>query len=202
MDRYRRSIRLRNYDYSHSGRYFVTICTQDRECLFGGIVNGEMVLNNIGNMIEKWWNKIPERFNMAKLDVFQIMPDHIHTIIRIVVGADPCVRPSSNSRVRPSSNARTHPHKQNTLELTQNTPDVSGSTHGSTPTTIGMMIQWFKTMSTNEYIKNVQGEKWKPFNKKLWQRNYYEHIIRNESELYKIRRYIKTNPNQIIYMLR
>ena len=183
MDRYRRSIRLRNYDYSHSGRYFVTICTQDRECLFGGIVNGEMVLNNIGNMIEKWWNKIPERFNMAKLDVFQIMPDHIHTIIRIVVGADPCVRPSSNPRVRPLSN-------------------VSGSTHGSTPTTIGMMIQWFKTVSTNEYIKNVQGEKWKPFNKKLWQRNYYEHIIRNESELYKIRRYIKTNPNQIIYMLR
>ena len=119
--------------------------------------------------------------NREELDTCQIMPDHIHTIIHIVgtypVGADPCVRPLSNVYVRPLLN-------------------VSGSTHGSTPT-IGTMIQWFKTMSTNEYIKNVHDEKWKPFNKKLWQRNYYEHIIRTENDLNKIREYIKANPSKV-----
>ncbi|OGC56237.1 hypothetical protein A3C24_05060 [Candidatus Roizmanbacteria bacterium RIFCSPHIGHO2_02_FULL_37_24] len=88
MERRRQSIRLRNYDYSQSGWYlpaqsgFVTVCAQNRKCLFGGIVNGEMVLNDIGNVIKKWWNKIQERFNMAELDTCQIMPDHIHTIIQ------------------------------------------------------------------------------------------------------------------------
>jgi len=170
----RKTIRLKGYDYSQSGWYFVTICTENRECVLGNVVNGKMVLNNIGNMIEKWWNKIPNKFNVI-LDENQIMPNHIHMIIRIV-GADPCVRPhiSINGSTRGSNG--------------------DGSTRGSTPTAVGTMIQWFKTMSTNEYIKNVHNKKWKPFDKRLWQRNYYEHIIRNETDLNKIREYIKTNP--------
>ncbi len=177
MLKQRKHIRLINYDYSQSGLYFVTICTENRECLLGNVINEKMILNDVGNMIKKWWNKIQNKFNVIS-DENQIMPNHIHTIIHIV-GADPCVRPNNKSFVRP-----------NIL--------INGSnnelTRGSTPTTIGTMIQWFKTMSTNEYIKNVNEKKWKPFNKRLWQRNYYEHIIRNENELNKIRQYIKNNP--------
>lgn len=173
----RQSIRLKNYDYSQSGLYFVTICTENRECLFGDIINGKMVLNECGNMIEKWCNKIPNKFNVI-LDKNQIMPNHIHIIIHIV-GADPCVRPNNNPCVRP-----------NILINESN----NGSTRGSTPTA-GTMIQWFKTMSTNEYIKNVNEKKWKPFDKRLWQRNYYEHIIRTENDLNKIREYIINNPS-------
>lgn len=84
MVKNRQSIRLKNYDYSQNGLYFVTICTENREFLFGDVINGKMVLNNIGNMIEKWLNKIPERFDTVELDKFQIMPNHIHMIIRIV----------------------------------------------------------------------------------------------------------------------
>lgn len=156
MDKNRQSIRLRNYDYSQSGLYYVTICTQNRECLFGDIDDGKMVLNNVGNMIEKWWNKIPERFNAVELDTFQIMPNHVHMIIHIV----------SNGR------------------------------DDRAPTTLGKIIAYFKYESTkqiNQY--DVRAGIIPPkIIRKIFQRNYYEHIIRNEIELNKIREYIKTNP--------
>lgn len=164
MDKNRHSIRLKNYDYSKSGLYYVTICTENRECLFGDIVDGKMVLNNIGNMIEKWWNKIPKRFNMAKLDVFQIMPNHIHMIIHIVgAGFIPAHGERATTRVA--------------------------------PTTLGDIIGAFKSLTTHEYITGVKNNGWKPFDKRLWQRNYYEHIIRSENDLNKIRDYILENPN-------
>ncbi|EKD32864.1 MAG: hypothetical protein ACD_76C00130G0011, partial [uncultured bacterium] len=89
----RKSIRLRNYDYSKPGFYFVTICTQYRECWFGQIINDKMILNDTGTMIDKWWQKLPNKYNNVRLDEFKIMPDHIHGIIQIVltdpIGADP-----------------------------------------------------------------------------------------------------------------
>lgn len=89
---HRRSIRLRGHDYATDGVYFVTICAEGRECLFGNIENGEMALNEAGRMIELWWQKIPEKFGNADLDEYVLMPDHFHGIIHFV-GADPCVRP-------------------------------------------------------------------------------------------------------------
>ena len=170
----RQSIRLPGYDYSQYGYYFVTICTQDRQCLFGDIVGADpcvrppvspmMKLNNVGKMVNKWLIKIPERFIGSSLDIYQIMPNHIHIIIVIE-----------------------NPNRGLTHGLI-------GLTHGSTPTHLGDIVQWFKTMSTNEYMNNVKNNNWQPFAKHLWQRNYYEHIIRNEQELNKIREYIKTNP--------
>lgn len=163
MDKNRQSIRLKNYDYSQSGLYFVTICTENRENVSGEIVDGKMVLNNVGNMIEKWWNKIPERFNMVELDAFQIMPNHIHMIIRIVgAGFIPAHGKRATTRVA--------------------------------PTTLGDIIGTFKSLTTHEYIMGVKNNGWKPFDKRLWQRNYYEHIIRTENDLNKIREYIKINP--------
>ncbi len=85
-NRNRRSVRLRGYDYSHAGAYFVIICTRNRACLFGEIVDGEMVLDDSGPMVETVWNKLPDRFPNIDLDAFIIMPNHIHGII-ILVGA-------------------------------------------------------------------------------------------------------------------
>ncbi len=90
----RRSIRLKGYDYSKSGAYFITICVKDKIHFFGKIENGEMVLNDAGIMIDKWWQKIPEKFPDIELGEYQIMPNHFHAIV-INVGADPRVRPNN-----------------------------------------------------------------------------------------------------------
>ena len=89
---HRRSIRLKGYDYSRAGAYFVTICTQNRECLFGDIVDGEMMLNDAGRMVDAVWNAMPKYYTGVDVDLFQIMPNHIHGII-IIVGAGPCACP-------------------------------------------------------------------------------------------------------------
>ena len=94
---HRRSIRLKNYDYSKTGAYFVTICTHNRECLFGEIVNGVMVLNDAGRMVEKWWHELNRKFPNIQSDVHVIMPNHFHDII-IIVGADLCVCPDNTNQ--------------------------------------------------------------------------------------------------------
>ena len=82
---HRRSIRLKRYDYSQAGAYYVTIVTQGRECLFGEIIDGEMHLNKYGEIIRKWWNEIPIHFPNVELGAFIIMPNHVHGIIFITV---------------------------------------------------------------------------------------------------------------------
>ncbi|WP_432821999.1 hypothetical protein [Trichloromonas sp.] len=98
---HRRSIRLREYDYSSPGVYFVTSCIQGRECLLGDVVNGVMQLNEAGRMIEKWWLKLPEKFPEMAIDAYAIMPNHFHGIITIV-GAAPCGRPDVDPCGRPN----------------------------------------------------------------------------------------------------
>ena len=178
---HRRSIRLKDYDYSQAGAYFVTICTQNRECMFGDIVGGEMRLNDAGCMITRWWEKISTKFSTVETDVHIIMPNHFHGIISIV-GAALCGCPSMKGN-RPLKN------KDNIINNTQNT----GHPRGGAPTLCDVM-DWFKTMTTNEYIAGVKQNGWARFNGKFWQRNYYEHIIRSEPELHKIREYIVNNP--------
>ena len=85
----RRSIRLSGYDYASAGWYFVTMCCHERQHLFGEVRDGEVVLNEAGVLVEKWWNKIPEKFPEIELGEYQIMPNHFHAIV-INVGADPC----------------------------------------------------------------------------------------------------------------
>lgn len=79
----RRSIRLKDFDYSQNGSYFITICTYDRKPLFGNIANVEMKLNELGDIIKKEWINLPQRFLNIELDLFIIMPNHIHGIITI-----------------------------------------------------------------------------------------------------------------------
>ncbi|XOF34189.1 MAG: transposase [Candidatus Electrothrix sp. YB6] len=182
---HRRSIRLRNYDYTRAGAYFVTICVQHRECLFGGITNGVMRLNDAGRMTEKWFAELENKFHEIECDEFVCMPNHVHFIV-VNVGADLRVRPDiPRVRVRP-------PNMQPSRQV------QPGQTHRSAPTgtSLSDVVQWFKTMTTNEYIRGVKQNGWQPFPGKLWQRNYWDHVIRNETELYRIRQYIRNNPSR------
>jgi len=89
---HRRSIRLRGYDYRQAGGYFVTICTQNRECIFGEVVDGEMILNGPGQMVATVWRELSQHYPGVEVDAFVVVPNHVHGII-ILVGAGPCARP-------------------------------------------------------------------------------------------------------------
>lgn len=157
---HRKSIRLRGYDYTQAGLYFVTICTHDRMPLLGDIVDAEIRLNEAGLMVEKCWRAIPEHFPSATLDEFIVMPNHVHGII--AVGAN------------------------NHLPLQSNgTPQLK---HG-TARTIGSIVRGFKIGVTKWFRGNTDVHM-------VWQRNYYEQIIRNEEAYLKIAEYIQTNPQK------
>lgn len=193
-DKKRRSIRLKGYDYSQPGMYYVTICTQNRFSLFGEINNGKMVLNDAGNMVVYWYGELSNKFPDIKQDQCIVMPNHVHFILHSVgvdcvvsggVGADLRVCPDEKDNVCPDDVV----DYQNT-QGKQN-QNVQGEHIGSP---LRDIIQWFKTMTTNEYIRGVKKYGWIGFPGKLWQRNYYEHIICNEKELNRIRKYIIDNP--------
>ena len=168
---HRHSIWLKGYDYSKNGAYFVTVCTNDREHILGKIIEGKMIENYAGEMVRKWYLKIKEKFDDYLCDEFIIMPNHVHgIIIKGPVGADPCVCPDS----------------------TRNYSEMGG--HMGPP--LHQIIQWFKTMTTNEYLKEIDNSNWESFNGKLWQRNYYDHILRNDQELTTYRKYIQDNPSK------
>ncbi|MGB0871034.1 MAG: transposase [Flavobacteriales bacterium] len=171
----RRSIRLKGYDYAQKGLYFVTICVQKRVCLFGYIKNGEMFLNPAGKMIQKWYLALETKFPDIKCGEYIIMPNHFHCIIQNV-GSDQSVCPKpGDQRV----GEKKHP--------------MQGEHIGSP---LHRVIQWFKTMTTNEYIRNVKHANWQRFDGKLWQRNYWEHIIRDQQSFKNISKYIINNPNK------
>lgn len=167
MDYHRRTIRLKQYDYSENGYYFVTICTQNRINIFGEIENNQMVLNKNGLILKIWLLNLSNRFDMT-IDEYQIMPNHIHLIIRIV-GANhdsPKTNDEPGNRAIRESNIRAireSPLQKKRSELSK-------------------IIGYLKM--------NVSKE----IGLKIWQRNYYERIIRNEKEYLKIKEYIKSNP--------
>ena len=161
----RRSIRLKGYDYTRPGAYFVTICTQNQECLFGEVVDGEMRLHQAGHMVQAEWNALPDRFPSVGIDAFVVMPNHVHGIIVMsndIVGAGLV-------------------------------PALNGATTRVAPT-IWDLVGAFKSRTTVLYTDGVNQIGWTPFRSRLWQRNYYEHLIRNESSLNHIRQYILANP--------
>jgi len=153
----RRSIRLRGRDYSMAGHYFVTICTQKMECLFGHIVHQKERLNAGGRMIGHWFKEIERAFPHVTIEALAIMPNHVHTIIWI--------------------------HRS------PRTPDWNGKRP-----TLGRIIQWVKTMTTNAYIRGVKNRGWPRFDRRLWQRDYFERIIRDEDEHMRVSHYIRMNP--------
>ena len=163
----RRSIRLHTYNYAGEGAYFITICASVRQLWFGTVNDETMQLNDAGRMVHAEWQNLATRFPQIELDTFIIMPDHIHGIISITGDAAPTPTPHSNER-------------------------PNGTITGS----IGRIVQAFKSLTTNAYIQGVHQYGWQPFPGKLWQRNYYEHIVRNEYDLQRIREYILRNPSR------
>ncbi len=158
---HRRSIRLRGYDYSQPGSYFITLCTSGKKCLFGNVLEDKMVQNETGKMVEEVWRAMPGRFAGIEVDEFVVMPNHLHAILRIV-GA-----PLAGAHV---ARAGTSPAP-----------------------TVGDIVGAFKSISTIAISRMARFAGTKSHTK-LWQRNYFEHIIRDETELGKIREYIQTNP--------
>jgi REP element-mobilizing transposase RayT len=164
MIRNRKSIRLRGYDYSKPGAYFVTICVKDHAHLFGSIQNSAMRENEFGEIVRTCWNDLPRHYPSVKLDAFVIMPNHIHGIIVIV--DDDHVGVGAGLKPAPTTNTNTPKH------------------HG-----LPEIIRALKTFSARR-INEIRKTPGIP----VWQRNYYEHIVRSESALDQIRKYIANNP--------
>jgi len=207
---HRRSIRLKGYDYSQAGAYFITICCKDRKCRFGKIVVGASVmeLNECGQIAYDEWLKLSERFSNFELDVFQIMPNHMHGIIVLndIVGATLAVVQNAVVQNAVAQNAvAQNAVVQNAVvqnAVAQNVPngiialnDV-GATARVAPTTtnatIGDIVGAYKSLVANGCL-DIYKTKNETMGK-LWQRNYYEHIIRNEQSYQTISDYIINNP--------
>lgn len=179
---HRRSIRLREYDYSSASAYFVTVCAHGRECLFGNIADGEMRLNYAGRVVEQVWLKLPERFPYVALDECVIMPNHFHGII-VLNDSNNC---RGEPRVRPPCD---HPHFNR-----QNQGEHKVRPYGTHVDSVSRVVQAFKSLTTVYYVRGVNERNWSPFSGRLWQRNYHERIIRNDEEMSAIREYIRFNP--------
>ncbi|MBE7441551.1 MAG: hypothetical protein HS119_03765 [Flavobacteriales bacterium] len=174
---HRKSIRLKEYNYSQAGLYFITICCQNRICRFGNVVDGEMMLNEFGIVAYNEWVKLSERFSNFELDVFQIMPNHMHGIILlndISVGAG--VNPAQNDL------------------YTQNDgkPNDNNRTTARVAPTVSNIVGAYKSLVANGCLDIFKSQN--ETMGKLWQRNYYEHIIRNEQSYQTIAEYIINNP--------
>ena len=187
---HRRSIRLKGYDYSQAGAYFITICCKDRKCRFGKIVVGASVmeLNECGQIAYDEWLKLSERFSNFELDVFQIMPNHMHGIIVLndIVGATLAV---VQNAVVQNAVAQNVPNGIIALNDVGATARVAPTT---TNATIGDIVGAYKSLVANGCL-DIYKTKNETMGK-LWQRNYYEHIIRNEQSYQTISDYIINNP--------
>ena len=181
----RHSIRLRGYDYSQAGAYFVTVCTQGRACLFGEVVDGEMRLNGFGDIVREEWFKTADIRPYVALhpDEFVVMPNHIHGlwILDGPVGATSRIVGATSQTVGATSQ---------TVGATSRSP-LPSTPRGPTAHSVGAFIAGYKSAVT----KRINVLRDTP-NVAVWQRNYYEHIIHNEESLNRIREYIENNPMQ------
>ena len=178
----RRSIRLKNYDYKQQGGYFVTICTNDRKCIFGDVINNEMILNNAGKMGKCTWIDLTQHNENIELDEYIIMPNHIHGIINIVgAGSKPALK---HNHASIKNNGNKHNEIIINRKIKRAGLEPAPTAHG-----LSEIVRQFKTFSAKR-MNQIN----KTPNVCLWQRNYYEHIIRGEHDLNRIREYISNNP--------
>jgi putative transposase len=174
---HRRSIRLKGYDYSQPGAYFVTMVTRHRECLFGEVMDGKMRLNEAGMIVKKAWLDLPNHYPHLLLDAFCIMPNHLHGIFILVddpgrggSGIPYPLQPENDEEKfdNISSENQTRPYQRHGL------PEIVRS------------VKSFSARRINR-LRGTPGVS-------VWQRDYFERVIRNERELNAIRRYIQDNP--------
>ena len=158
---HRRSIRLKGYDYSQPGAYFITICAHNRKPLFGNVVKGKMRLNALGEIVRHEWLRTADIRPNVELDAFVLMPNHIHGIIIL------------------------HDDGRGTLQRAPTTEQFGKPTSNSIPT----IVRLFKSVTT-KHINEIRRTPGAP----VWQRNYYEHIIRDSESMNRIQEYITQNP--------
>ncbi len=175
---FRKSTRLKDFDYSQPGGYFVTIVAHLRQNIFGEVQVGKMSLNDAGLMVQVEWENLSKRFPSIDLDIFQVMPNHFHGIVLInepPVGAGlvPANEPHVGAGLVPAHEI--------------------GVTTRVAPT-LGKIVGAFKSITTHKYIRGVDEFSWPAFDKRLWQRNYYEHILRDQADYERIAGYILANP--------
>ena len=183
----RRSMRLPGYDYSQAGAYFVTICTRGRVCVLGDVVDGRVRLSEFGRLAHSVWSELPRHYSHVRLDAWVVMPNHVHGIVMLepsddVVGAGlkpaPTIENELPSMVLDASRSRR-------VDRTVLKPAPTGRRQHGLPE----VVRAFKTYSARR-INAARGATGTPF----WQRNYYEHVIRDEESLDRIREYIVYNP--------
>lgn len=187
---HRRSIHLKGYDYTQTGAYFLTLCTWQRECLFGKIVNGEMQLSLYGEAVKYNWYYLNKRCSYVQLDAFTIMPDRVHGIIWLTDN-DPTNTVDVGAGLEIASVWKTNISSEPAPTIYDNNGKSTffKSTHPKRRS-LPEIIQGFKTSSATR-INQLRCMAGVP----VWQRNYYEHIIRNEEFLQKIRVYVINNPS-------
>ena len=167
---HRHSIRLKGYDYSQAWAYFVTICTHNKACVFGDVVDGEMRLNEYGAIVKDEWLRTDTLRENVVIDEYIIMPNHIHGIVIIMGDGRGTLQRASTGPIRAT-------HR------------VAPTARGLISNSIGAIIGQFKSIVT----KDVRKMGFRYFK---WQRNYYEHVIRNEDKLNRTREYVLNNPLQ------
>jgi REP element-mobilizing transposase RayT len=186
----RKTIRLKGYDYARPGFYFVTICTHNREQLFGRIIVGadsisaqtgladgtasssaRAELNDAGRMIDTIYNDMANEFRNIVLYEHVVMPNHLHGIVQIC-----------------------QPDRADMESAPTRSPYTSDRADMESAPTLARIVQTFKRITTIKYAEGVKNKVFEPFEYKVWQRGYYEHIIRNDMELTQIRQYIMNNP--------
>lgn len=195
------SNRLRGYDYSSIGAYFITICTIDRGHFFGEVFDGEMVLNLLGKQTHQCWTDIPQHFPFVTIDEFVVMPNHVHGIIIITDAITDAIYEETNNH----SSLQSPPHSSTQPSIQPSTPSSSPSPSSfsssvplpspspvpfrSPSKTVGSIVRGFKIGVT----------KWARQNSNIhdiWQPNYHDRIIKNERALNAIRNYIRNNPRK------
>jgi len=168
----RHSIRLRAYDYSLAGMYFVTVCVSERTSLFARVTDGEMGLNPAGTMVHSVLEEMPGRYSGVGVDSFVVMPNHVHSIIVLTEGP-------VGAGTGPPAEMRQGRTREDEKRLT-----------------LGDVVQRFKSITFQNYRTGVLRGGWTRYVGTLWQRDYYEHIIRDGESLARIREYIKNNPRR------
>ncbi len=178
---HRRSIRLKGYDYSQPGAYFVTIVARGRECVFGDVVDDHAVLTDAGRIVQACWDDLPNHYAHVRLDAFVVMPNHIHGIILLIahnVGAG-----------LDTVSAKRGCSGMESIPLDHRSVKKPAPTHGrSKRHALSEIVRGFKTFSARRInrLRRTPGTA-------VWQRNYYEHIVRGEDDLRRIRQYIADN---------
>ena len=176
---HRRSIRLPNYDYSRSGAYYVTIVAWQRKCLFGQVVNEEMKLNEAGKIVQWEWLELAKRLRYIELGAYIVMPNHFHGILMFLDPAGATRQGVTNYLSG----------KVSLPNVTTEGMDGSPLPRGPKSASLGAIIAQFKSRVTKRLWKTQTSNR-----APIWQRNYYEHIIRNEKDLKHKTDYIEANP--------